>query len=314
MMGDKNIMISKFISLRVLNTLIVLLFCFTGSVFAQISGNYAAGAFTGMKGAIIPPSGNFVLENGTLIYNTREFVDSDGNSRDIATVNALANRTIFGHVFDLQILGGDYFPAVIIPFANVALRPEPGSEKDFQLGDLILQPLALGWHEGTMHYQFVYNIWLPTGRFNAGASNNVGKGLYSHLLTAAATWLQEAETPWAATLMLRYDIMGKQQDTNIEPGNVLIIEGGAGQEIVKGLDLGLTYYFMTQTTKEKDPSQDTEKDTYMAASIGPELNWRPNSLPGFQVALRSYFEFAARNSSQGIFTVLSLAYILGSGS
>jgi hypothetical protein len=153
------------------------------SLYAQqpISGNYAAGAFTGMKGAVTPPHGNFMIENGTLHYNTRDFVDSDGNSRETATVNALANRTILGYVFDWQILGGNYFAAVIVPFANVALRPQPGSEKAFQMGDLILQPLALGWDNGVMHYQFAYNLWLPTARFNAGASNNVGKGLYSHL-------------------------------------------------------------------------------------------------------------------------------------
>ena len=71
----------------------------TGSAHAQpISGNYAPGAFTGMKGALTPPPGKFVLENGTLFYNTREFVDSDGNRLPTDTVNALANRTIFTSV------------------------------------------------------------------------------------------------------------------------------------------------------------------------------------------------------------------------
>jgi hypothetical protein len=292
-------------------SILILLMLSSGLALAQqpISGNYAPGAFTGMKGALTPSKGSFMLENGTMFYNTREFVDSDGNSSGTATVNALANRTVFGYVPEWDVLGGRYLPAVIIPFANVAIRPEPGSEKEFQMGDLILQPLALGWDKGVMHYQFAYNLWLPTARFNAGASNNVGKGLFSHLLSFGATWLQEDDKPWAATLMLRYEILGKQRDTNIEPGDVFILEGGAGKEIVKGFDLGLTYYFMTQTNKEKDPSQNTEKDTYMAASLGPEINWRPNALPGLQIALRSYFEFEARNSSKGTFTVISLAYI-----
>ena len=102
-----------------------------------ISGNYAPGAFTGMKGVYTPPPGKFLLENGTLFYNTRDFVDSNGDARQTDTVNVVANRTIFGYVTPLKILGGDYFPAVIFPLANVALRPEPGSQKDFQLGDLI---------------------------------------------------------------------------------------------------------------------------------------------------------------------------------
>ena len=274
-----------------------------------ISGNYAAGAFTGMKGAVTPAPGQFVLENGTLFYNTQEFVDSDGNQLPTGTVNALANRTIFGYVTDVKILGGDYFPAVIVPFANVALRPEPGSEKDFQPGDLILQPIALGWHHGELHSQFSYNIWLPTGRFNAGASNNVGKGLYSHLFTGGVTWLEQNNLSWAATLMARYEFMGKQEQTNIEPGDVLVIEGGIGKEITKGVDLGLTGYYSTQTTEEKGSAPGTDISRYRFAALGPEINWRPSSVPGFQLALRSYFEFAARNSSEGVFTVFSLAYI-----
>ena len=284
---------------------------FIGFAHAQqpISGNYAAGAFTGMKGALQPPPGKFVLENGTLFYNTREFVDSDGNTLPTDTVNVLANRTIIGYVTDVKILGGDYFPAVIIPFANVAMRPEPGSEKDFQFGDLILQPIALGWHHGELHSQFSYNIWLPTGRFNAGASNNVGKGLYSHLFTGGVTWLEETDKPWAATLMLRYEIMGEQEQTNIEPGDVLVIEGGVGKEIAKGVDLGLTGYHSRQTSEEKNSQPGTDTSKYRFSGLGPEINWRPASLPGFQVGLRAYFEFGARNTSEGVFTVFSLAYI-----
>ncbi len=87
-----------------------------------ISGNYAAGAFTGMKGMLTLPPKSVVLENDTLFYNTQDFVDSDGNTLPTDTVNALANRTIIGYVTEVKILGGDYFPAVIVPFANVALR------------------------------------------------------------------------------------------------------------------------------------------------------------------------------------------------
>lgn len=262
-----------------------------------------------MKGMLTPGPKSFVLENGTLFYNTRDFVDSDGNTLPTDTVNALANRTIIGYVTDVKILGGDYFPAVIIPFANVALRPEPGSEKDFQFGDMILQPFALGWHHGELHSQVSYNIWLPTGRFNAGASNNVGKGLYSHLFTGGVTWLQDKNLPWAATLMARYEFMGEQDGTNIEPGDVFYLEGGVGKEVVKGLDLGLTGYHIQQTTKEKGSTPGTDTSRYRASALGPEINWRPASLPGFQAALRSYFEFGASNTSEGLFTVLSIAYI-----
>ncbi len=42
--------------------------------------------------------------------------------------------------------------------------------------------------------------------------------------------------------------------------------------------------------------------------IGPEINWRVQSLPGFQVKFRAGFEFGSRNNSQGTGGVLSLIY------
>lgn len=274
-----------------------------------ISGNYVPGAFTGMKGAAQPPSNTVVLENGTLLYNTREFVDSSGNRLQTGETNIAANRTIAGYVTDIQILGGDWFPAVIIPFGNAPLRPVPGSRKEFQFGDLILQPVSLGWHWDQWHAQASYNLFMPTGRFNAGASNNVGKGLFSHLFTGGVTWIEEDDTPWAATLMMRYEFMMEQKDTNINPGQVLTIEGGVGNEIFKGIDLGATGYFVTQTTRERGSAPGTDTSRYRAFGIGPELTWRPDFLPGAQISARSYFEFGARNTSEGIFSVISLGYV-----
>jgi hypothetical protein len=295
--------------LATLFSILCLAFCQNALAQQPISGNYAPGAFTGMKAAIQPPPETFIFENGTMFYNTRDFVNSSGDTLPISTVNAVANRTILGYVTDWKIFGGDYFPAVILPFANVALRPQPGSRKDFQFGDMILQPLALGWHQDQWHYQFAYNLWLPTGRYNEGASNNVGKGLYSHMFAGGATWLEDAENPWAATLMLRYEFLGKQEDTDIKPGQVMTVEGGAGKEIFDGFDLGLTGYASFQTTKERDSAVGTDTSRYRFFGLGPEVNWRPAFLPGSQVAVRSYYEFGARNSTEGVFTVLSLAYM-----
>lgn len=302
----------------ILLTALAVLLPWAGAGYAHaqqpISGNFAPGNFTGMKGALTPPPGKFILENGTLVYWTRDFVDSSGDALPTDPVNVIANRTLFGYVTGWKILGGDYFPAVVFPLANVAMRPEPGSEKDFQLGDLILQLVGLGWHYGALHPQFTYTLWLPTARFNAGASDNVGKGLFSHLLSGGLTWLQERDKPWAATLMIRYEILGRQRDTEILPGNVLILEGGAGKEIFTGFDLGLTYHFTTQTTEEEGSPPNTDTSRYGFAGLGPEFNWRPTFLPGFQLAVRSYFEVTARNTSQGVFAVFSLAYLFPSGS
>ena len=63
-----------------------------------ISGNYPGGAVTGMKASITLPVGSFLLENGTLIYNTRESVDGGGETIPTDISNIVANRMIIGYV------------------------------------------------------------------------------------------------------------------------------------------------------------------------------------------------------------------------
>lgn len=283
---------------------------FSGSASAQtpIPGNYAPNAFTGMKAAIMAPPKTVLIENGTLFYHTREFVDGAGNITEMSASNALANRTILGYVFPFEILRADYSPAVIVVLTNQLLRPVPGSEKDFQIGDLILQPISLGWHWDEWHSSMGYNVWLPTGRFNAGASNNTGKGLFSHLLFGGVTWLESEAKPWAATAQVRYEFFDKQETTDIRPGQVMTLELSGGKEVFVGVDLGLVGFASFQTTRETGSAPGTDTSRYRFFGVGPEINWRPAFLPGAQVGVRASVDFGARNSSQGFFAVLSLAY------
>ena len=289
----------------------VLLACsFCGLALAQtpIPGNYAPNAASGIKSGILAPGGTRILENGTLFYNTDKFVDSGGNELNIPTTNGLGNRTIIGYVTKRKFLGANYNPAIIVVFANQLIRPVPGSRKDFQLGDSVIQPLALGWHKGEWHTTASYALFVPIGRFNAGASNNTGKGLYSNLFTVGTTWLQDDSLPWAVNATVRYETFGKQDDTDIRPGDVMTVEFGLGKELTEGFDLGLLAFASFQTSQEKGSAPGTDAGKYEFYGIGPEINWRPKSLPGFQAAVRVGFEFDSRNSSQGTGAILSLAY------
>ena len=275
-----------------------------------ITGNYGPFSVTTLKAAIAPPPGTVVLENGSIFYITREFVDSDGNKTTTGTSNVFVNRTTFGYVVpDFQILGADFYPAIFVILSDQTIRPDPGSERALQLSDTIVQPVALGWHTGEWHALFSYNLWLPTGRFDAGAANNTGKGLFSHMLTAGVTWLQESPLPWIGTLQLRYEIPGEQKTTGIRPGQVMTFEFGAGKEVFEGFDLGVSGAFSFQTTHETGSAPGTDTSLYRYAGVGPEVFWRPASLPGAQLSFRSFFEFGARNTSEGTGLLFSFAYL-----
>lgn len=273
-----------------------------------IPGNYAPNAASGMKAAIMPPPGTVVLENGSLFYHTRKFVNSSGDEITTSTTDAFANRTILSYVPKFNILGANYNPSVVFIFANQLVRPVPDSRKDLQFADMVFQPLALGWHLEEWHATVSYNFWAPTGRFTAGAINNTGKGLFSHMLTGGVTWLEKTTNPWAATAQVRYEFFGEQETTDIRPGQVMTVELAVGKEVFKGFDLGLLGFASFQTTKESNSPPGTDTSRYRFFGLGPEINWRPQFLAGAQVAVRAGFEFGSRNTSEGIGTILSLLY------
>lgn len=273
-----------------------------------IAGNYGLGAGLGQTAAIQAPEGTTIIENGWISYNIERFKDADGNEIDATSTQVHAVRLAFQHVFSgVEILGANYGAGLVLTYRDQVLRPEPGSDTAYQVGDTILMPIALGWHSGAWHSQFSYSIWLPTGKFEEGGSTNTGKGLYSHMIMAGTTWRQQTDLPWAATFMARYETFGKQQDTDIRPGDVFSLEAAVGKEVAAGVNLGLLAATSRQVSQQSGtPGGDPEK--YQINLAGGEVVWKPKGLPGAQIALRAAKEFDNVNTTEGFSTLLSLAY------
>ncbi|MDK3075741.1 transporter [Sedimentitalea sp. JM2-8] len=273
-----------------------------------IAGNYGLGAGLGQSSAILPPPGTHVIENGWIGYDIDRFVDGNGKDTGAPGVDVRATRLAFRYVVpDVTLLGGDYAPGLVLTYRDQVLRPEPGSKTAYQPGDAVFTPIALGWHQGTWHTQVSYTIWIPTGKFEEGGQTNTGKGLWSQMFYAGTTWRQETDLPWAVTLQARYETFGKQKDTDIRPGDVFSIEAAIGKEVVSGLSLGLLAATSFQVTQQTG-TPGGNPDKYRINIAGGEIVWKPKSLPGAQVALRVGKDFDNRNTSEGIASLLSLAY------
>lgn len=281
-----------------------------GTAKAQIpiSGNYGLGGGLGQTSAIMPPQGTRIVENGWISYSIDRFVDGNGNDLGVGGTSVHAMRLAFKSVVpDVQILGGDYSYGLVLTYRDQVLRPAPGAMTAYQIGDTVISPIALGWHNGAWHTQVSYTFWAPTGKFQAGGSQNTGKGLWSHMFYAGTTWRQQTELPWSATLQARFETFGRQETTNIRPGDVLSIEAAFGKEVAKGVSLGLAAATSFQVSRQSGtPGGDPGK--YRINVIGAEVVWKPKALPGFQIASRVGKDFDNRNSTEGVTALLSLAY------
>lgn len=136
-------------------------------------------------------------------------------------------------------------------------------EDQFNLGDIFVQPVWLGWSGEHYSASLGYGFYAPTGDFEQGAMDNTGLGFWEHQIQAGGAWYPLGHRATAVTLVSTYEINHKKEDADITPGSVFSLNWGVSQYLPLKKDnsllmeLGLTGYSQWQVT---DDSGDDASD------------------------------------------------------
>jgi hypothetical protein len=272
---------------------------------AQLLTQHIKGT-TGLKGGSQPPPHVYVpvlfYRYGTDRVNGRR-----GNQIPIdASITSWAYGTGIYHVTNKKFLGGTYAYQVLFPVgANNRLQAtEIDANPGAGLTDSVVQPLNLGWHFGRADAVAGYAIFVPTGRYTDGASNNTGFGMWGHELTFGTTvYLNEAKQFHAATLA-SFNFQSKKEDSETKVGNAMNLEGGVGADFLQGgLTVGLNYYSSFKLTNDDIEGfpLNVEPAKSKVFALGPEVQLalaRKGVLYGF-LKVNYQWEVYARTATQG---------------
>lgn len=270
------------------------------------SGHYVSGV-EGIKGATLPPPG-FYWRLYNVFYNADDLRDADGDKAGVdfdVSVYCLVNRFVYSS--EIEILGGNVVADLCIPLTSTDLSIKAGGmtlvdDNEFGLGDILVEPFLLAWHGARYDSAVGFGIYLPTGNFDEDEPASPGKGFWTGMLTAGATWYFDDQKTWSASILSRYEIHSEQEDTDFTPGNDFHFEWGLGKTLAKVWDVGLAGYCRWQVTDDSGPGG-TGNDHERAYAAGPEVSvfmppW------GVGVSLRSLWEFENQLNSQGNITTL----------
>ena len=291
---------------------------------AQEGTHYTPGIFNIQDFAV--PGPGVYFQNFTIGYSTDTFRDAGGNrvsSIDLGGRSTpididLDTFVVYPSVYwmtGLEVLGGDYGVVIGAPFQNVdisASLPSLGvgvDDSKFGIGDIMLQPLLLGWHPEPFDLMFGYIAYAPTGDYSAGALNNLGLGYWTHELQASAVYRAGKDKLWTVAGMLTYDFHSEKDDIEIRPGQNLTFEWGVSRIFPSsGIELGVTGYGQWQTTDDKgsDVTWD-RRDHDEVYGIGGQLSWTSKSQK-LNLALRYLSEFDARDRFEGDLGVFTITY------
>ncbi len=200
----------------------------------------------GLNAGVIPDPG-VTYANLAVNYSAGQLNDSNGNNilqNVTGNYSFWVDENIFYYVPNHKVLGGYFMPYVALSYANGELVANiTGTNLNSGGGgsgfaDLFVEPLLFGWHFGKrVDFNAGYGFVAPTGRYTAGASDNVGSGYWGNNITSGTTLYITKNQGTTANLATNWEIHGQKsvanvlsgQNSKITPGQAFTAEWGIGQ-------------------------------------------------------------------------------------
>jgi len=222
------------------------------SASAQLSGHNLVGDFGLLSGS--QPEPGLYLVAPFARYGSDTIKDRTGNPLNFA--GNVVVQAFFPTAFvvtDWKLFGANYGFIASPPFINQRYEsPRFDQETGMAFSDAYIVPLHLGWHTPRADVTVAYGFIAPTGRYEAGADDNRGLGMWSHEITTGVTAFFDDEKNWHAATTMFYEMHSEIEDSNTKVGDLITLEGGVGRSFMDGAgSVGLAYYAQFKATDDR---------------------------------------------------------------
>ncbi len=286
----------------------ILMILFSGKAYSQMKGVHLLGDNGLNAGTQTAPS--LVIAVPAYWYTTDKLMDRNGErlaaNPDVTTFLTGLGASV---VTDLKILNANLGATILLPFVKSQIEgPLVSGGGSMAFSDIYVQPIQLGWH--TKHADFVagYALYIPTGKYEAGASDNSGLGMWGNEFSAGSTVYFDAKKTFNFSTIAYYEIHSDKKGTDNRAGNIITLEGGLNKsfytpKLFNGMlfNVGGIYYMQFKVSDDKIEVADHDiyewtKDKVFAAGLQADIIY-----PKTKTALsfRWLTEFGARNRTEG---------------
>jgi hypothetical protein len=233
---------------------------------AQLNGENLLGD-NGVKSGSQPEPG-FYIANIYYRYFTDRIKDAEGRRIQIdptggGSQTIQAGVPLVYYVANRKILGGNFGAMAVLPIAKGAIEA-PGyglSEKaSTGLSDLYVMPAQLGWHFKRADALAGVALFAPTGRYTAGADDNLGKGMWSYEVSGGGTLFLDNQRSMSVSTTAYWETHSTKQGevrvenatlSDVKVGQILTLEGGVGKSFLHGAaSVGVAYYAQWKVTAD----------------------------------------------------------------
>ncbi len=160
-------------------------------------------------------------------------------------ISGYTNIPFIFYASKIKMLKGMYIasisPAILSSNSNMYVNTtdtsiyNTGNSGGF--GDFEFMPLGLSWtFNKKVDISFLYSIYVPTGRYQTGADDNIGRGYWTHQFQTPF-YLYFFEQAMALAIVPTLEINGKVKDADVRPGSRFTIEYGISQYVTPWLEV-----------------------------------------------------------------------------
>jgi hypothetical protein len=284
---------------------------------AQYKGDDIPG-FLGLSNGTQPPPGLY-LGSLAWVYPTDTIKDNNGNSITLpGSLTSTAEIILVNVVTNYKLFGGNIGASAGFPFIKNRIQLNSlNVSTSFAYTDMFIGA-NLGWHFKRADVMAGYNLYIPTGNFTQGGTNNTGLGMWGNELTIGSTVYLDQKKLWNAAGTFALEFNTDKSGTNIQVGDLGTVSWGVGRTFYKKvsgpipmiMNLGAAGYAQFKVTGDSGSDIPTAlrgfKDRVFAA--GPEFNiYIPK--PRLTFLVRYEPEFGARVRTQGQTVIVSIAWV-----
>jgi hypothetical protein len=274
-------------------------------VRAQNRGVYPLGMSATNSG--VTPEPGFTYTNQLLFYTRDQAKDDEGRTLPEAGLNTVVmDMNTLTWVSTKRTFGARFSASATLPLAKNDLTSDIQGKISGGRGfaDSYYLPFILGWSTGRADVRVMYGFLAPTGRFAAGADDNVGSGYWTHAFSSGQTFYLRRDKRLLVSTFEMYELHTTQEGTGVHPGQTFDMDYSLMSAVRRTtgltLQIGITGYEARQTTAKVGPNITPEVSTerYAVNSFGFAL------IAAFpkrkaSLGLRYFREFADRATFQG---------------
>lgn len=140
---------------------------------AQLKGDHLLGQ-VGLQACTQGPPGLYLAWLPVYEYSANKLKNDQENVvADNLGISVFAFAPGLSWVLNQKFLGGNIGGSILLPFISNKIESNIYQSKNpIAFSDLYIQPLILGWHTKMADWLTSFNLYLPTGKYSLGATDN----------------------------------------------------------------------------------------------------------------------------------------------